>query len=499
MLVIVSDLHLSDGTIGTTLPSGAFRIFAERIRELAVSASWRRDGSYRPIDRIDVLLLGDVLDAIRSTQWSTGDVRPWGDSSSPEFLERVTRITTDALDNNERSLAVLRGLAAAGGVCVPPALRTGRPAVEAEGEPVPLHIHYMVGNHDWFYHLPSSTFDPLRGKIIERMGLASTPSQPFAHDMTENEELLSVMRRHKVTARHGDLHDPFNFDGDRDASSLGDMIVIELINRFAAEVESESAGDLPIATLAGLREIDNVRPLLLIPVWIDGLLERTCSFPSLRKGVKRVWDQLAEEFLSHEFVRDRDTWSPFDLVDGLQNTLKFSKRLSIGWASSIMNWANSIRGGSGKSYYHHALAEQDFRNRRSKSIVYGHTHVAESVSLDASYAEGRVHNQEYFNSGTWRRIHRPTELAPSEHEFIAHDVMTYLVFFQADERKGRPYETWSGTLGHDPTDATVHRIDPGISRHAHRQSVSPPDLLSHGPHFTSPVGKPGIVPTRRIR
>ena len=63
-----------------------------------------------------------------------------------------------------------------------------------------------------------------------------------------------------------------------------------------------------------------------------------------------------------------------------------------------------LRGADDASYYQHALAEQDFRNRRAKHIVYGHTHYAESVPLDASFAEGYVLNQAYFNSGTWRRV-----------------------------------------------------------------------------------------------
>ena len=41
---------------------------------------------------------------------------------------------------------------------------------------------------------------------------------------------------------------------------------------------------------------------------------------------------------------------------------------------------------------HRRLTEQDFRNRRAKHIVYGHTHHAENVPLDASYAENYVLN-----------------------------------------------------------------------------------------------------------
>jgi len=35
MLVIISDLHLTDGTSGETIRAGAFRAFRESLRELA--------------------------------------------------------------------------------------------------------------------------------------------------------------------------------------------------------------------------------------------------------------------------------------------------------------------------------------------------------------------------------------------------------------------------------------------------------------------------------
>jgi hypothetical protein len=298
-------------------------------------------------------------------------------------------------------------------------------------------------------------------------------------------------------ARHGDIYDPFNFEGDRNASSLGDAIVVELLNRFPAEVERELGDDLPDATLAGLRELDNVRPLLLVPVWIDGLLERTCAFPELRKRVKIVWDRLADQFLEQPFVRKRDTWNPNDLVDGLQRVLKFSKRLTVGWAASLLELVNGLRGNVGESYAAHALTEQDFRNRRARHIVYGHTHWSETVPLDASYAEGFVLNQTYFNSGTWRRTHRQTVLAPTEHEFIPADVMTYLAFFAGDERKGRPYETWTGHLGISPAENVIRRFDRADSAVAARsEPVSSPALRGRAPHFAAPAAG-AVAPVRR--
>jgi hypothetical protein len=498
MLVIISDLHLTDGTSGSTISTGAFHLLAERLGDLAVRASSRSDGSYRPIERIDLLLLGDVLDVIRSSRWLSGDVRPWDSPYSPEMVETVSAITNDILRHNADALAVLRGLSIDGAIRVPPASNLRRPALGAEGQPVPVRVHYMVGNHDWFFHLPGDDYSDIRGQVARHLGLATPSDAPFPHDPRESGELMDVLQRHRTFARHGDIFDPFNFEQDRDASSLGDAIVVELLNRFSNQVEQNLAADLPADTILGLREIDNIRPLLLIPVWIDGLLERTCSFPAMRKQVKLVWDQLAEDFLDLGFVRSRDSWSPIDLVDGLQRALRFSKKLPIGWASSIAQWIHKVGGAGPDAFFKNALAEQDFRNRRAQHIVYGHTHNTESVPLDASFAEGLVLNQTYFNSGTWRRVHRQTTLAPGEHEFIASDTMTYLAFFQGDERGGRPYETWTGTLALSPQENAVHRVDQGVAHHAAGQSISSPDIRVHRPHFAAQAAHAPVVPTRRV-
>lgn len=492
MLVIISDLHLTDGTSGSTISPGAFQLLSERLVDLACGASQRRDGGYRPVERVDLVLLGDVLDVVRSTSWLESDLRPWHDSSSAEFAQTVSKITSAILSHNQEALLEFQTLAQKG-LNVAAATRDGRPAKGSQ-QTVPVRIHYMVGNHDWFFHLPGEPYNRMRRQIAQAFGLATSPDSPFPHEAWEDNELLQTMRRHKVFARHGDVYDPFNYEGDRDASSLGDAVVIELLNRFGVQVARELANDLPDSALAGLREIDNIRPLLLIPVWIDGLLERSCPQPSVRKQVKKVWDALADEFLEQPFVRRRDTWCPVDVVDGLQKALKFSRRLSVGWASWIAQWMWELRGATSNSYYQHALTEQDFRNRRARHIVYGHTHGAEVVPLDASFAEGYVLHQAYFNSGTWRRVYEQTRFAATEHEFIAADTLTYLAFFKDDERRGRPYETWSGTLGVAPHVGPQRRLDGRGSSDAAGEPISTPSVPVRAPHFAvplAPVRSPG--------
>ena len=491
MLVVISDLHLTDGSSGASIPPGAFQICAERLRDLAIGGSFRADGSYRPIEGVDLLLLGDIIDVIRSTQWLSTEVRPWSNLQAPALPQLVSQITADVLAHNEPGVNILRWLATQNLLRIPPANRMGQPVYQAESQPVPVRIHYLVGNHDWLLHVPGREYDAARALVTQRLGLNNRPDVPFPHDPNESQEILDVLRKHKVFARHGDIFDPLNFAGDRCASSLGDAVVIELLNRFSLTVANELGNDLPEATILGLRELDNVRPSLLAPVWIDGLLERTCALPAARKQVKVIWDRLVDQFLQLDFVRAQDSLSPFDMVSNLERVLKFSKRLSLGWSSAIVEFWQKLRGRDEDSYYPHALAEQDFRNRRAKHIIYGHTHLAEYVPLDASHAEGFVLNQGYFNSGTWRRVHRATQFAPAEHEFIAAESMTYLAFFQGDERSGRPYETWTGTLGINPVEAPQLRIDPPHTQGGAMSGAIP------APHFSPATMPTGIVPTRR--
>jgi hypothetical protein len=92
------------------------------------------------------------------------------------------------------------------------------------------------------------------------------------------------------------------------------------------------------------------------------------------------------------------------------------------------------------------MGEADFRNRRARHIVYGHTHQHEIIPLDASHADGYVLNQTYFNAGSCRRGYQPTPMLAGNHELCACDTFSLLCFYNSDERSGRTYETWSGTL-----------------------------------------------------
>ena len=114
MLVMISDLHLGDGTTASSIPTSAFRLFSNRLRETAYYASFRKDGTYRPIESLDLVLLGDILDPLHSTLWldtapgDAGYTRPWTSFSAPLFAAKLAQTTQAILDENRKALELLR-------------------------------------------------------------------------------------------------------------------------------------------------------------------------------------------------------------------------------------------------------------------------------------------------------------------------------------------------------------------------------------------------------
>lgn len=458
MLVIISDLHLTDGSSGTTISKGAFELFRNRIQEIAYRASFRKDKDgnqyYEPIESVEVLLLGDILDVIRSQHWTDAlpSVRPWGDPNDPKVIEMLKNITDDILVQNADSLHRLRQLSNRRSepdktIALPEA-RQGKPRstnFESESDQkIPLNLYYMVGNHDWQYHLEGKGYEEIRKAVVSAMGLANHPTDPFPHEVGEFEPIARVCREHKVFARHGDIYDPFNYHEElgRNASSIGDAIVIELLNRFPQVVEARMGDQLAPELIKGFREIDNVRPLLYIPIWLDGLLRRHCKNRFLRKRVKDIWNELAEEFVSLPFIRNMDTLNPVDRVDMLELGLFITRKTSFKTLSKVISWFGMNRA-VGETYYQKALKEQAFTSREAQFIVYGHTHHQEVVPLDTTGFEDQI----YLNSGTWRQVYELARSNVRDYKFLGYQVMTYLIFYKDGERNGRKFEVWNGALG----------------------------------------------------
>ncbi len=454
MLIVISDLHLVDGTCGKPISANAFRLFAARLNELAFNASWRADKRYRPLDGIDILLLGDILDPLHSTLWldqnpgEPGYARPWTDIHAPEFAVKIQAITRAILKYNAEATEILRHIAEGQFVRLPPATSRGRAALNAKEQvTVPVRIHYMIGNHDWYYHIPGRAFDRIRQEIIQALGLAN-PNSSFPHEVKDSETLQRLFASYKVFAQHGDLYDSFNYcrDKGRNAATLGDAFSVEVLNRFPVVAQQRLGQELPSGIIEGLRELVNVRPALATPLWISGQLRQNNVSLADQKKIKKVWDDMSDEFLALPFVLAADKKFKLDIVDGLKLIVKLTDRFSFKDIDELVVWIRKQFWSGEITFAKHALKENAFLNRTAQFIVYGHTHHHEIVPLDSIPSMPHPTNQMYLNSGTWHTYYDLAVFKPEEQKFVPYQVLSYLSFFKEDEREGRRFETWSGAF-----------------------------------------------------
>jgi UDP-2,3-diacylglucosamine pyrophosphatase LpxH len=452
MLAIISDLHLGDGTTASSISPAAFDLFSNRLNEAARYASFRRDGTYRPIDRLDLLLMGDILDPLHSTLWlnsapgAANYARPWTDTDSPAFANTLAETTQTILDVNRESLETLRRCASGEIVRLPPATARGEPDHESnEWIPIPVRIHYMVGNHDWYYRLPGSTFNEIRKTVIENMGLCSDPG-PFPYELEEQPVLQDLLRSHGVYARHGDYYDKFNFNREagRNHATLGDVFTMDVCNRYPVEVQKRYGDELPAGVIDSLRRITNVRPALATPLWISGQIRRHAKSAALEAELKQVWDDLCDEFLQLDFVREQDKAFKLDIVDVLELVLKISKRTSFETLDDLVIWVHKKLHDEERSLAESALQEPAFLNNSARFIVYGHTHYHEIVPLDSDGEPPNERNQFYINSGTWRSYYDLAVKDIREQKFARYQSFTYLTFYKDGECLGKEFEAWSG-------------------------------------------------------
>ena len=446
MLIIISDIHLSDGTCAKPITPAAFKLFADRVQELARNASRRVDGSYRPLEGIDIILMGDILDVLHSTLWlekdigEPGFVRPWTDFQLPEFAAKIDQITDAILNNNAESIAILKELARSG-------LRLPAASNQLEEISVEVHLHYMVGNHDWYYHLPGVAFDQIRTRVVEAFGLWQS-NQPFPHELKEAPDLQTLLAGYQVYAQHGDLYDSFNYNKERgrNASTVGDAFVVEILNRFPVEVEKNLGNQLPPGLVDSLRELVNVRPALATPLWISSQLRQNNIDDKLLNKIKELWDGMSRDFLKLAFVQEGNRAFKLDPIDEIGLVIRLTDTISFKTLDALVVWIRKKINPENITYARHALAEATFLNRQARFVVYGHTHRHEIIPLDSFPNQPHPTNQMYINSGTWHPYYDLAIYKPEQQKFIPYQVATYIAFYKDDERQGRRFETWSGAF-----------------------------------------------------
>jgi UDP-2,3-diacylglucosamine pyrophosphatase LpxH len=445
MLVIVSDLHLVDGTAGDhNVSADAFELFRDDIAAMA------RD---RGVKEVELLLLGDVVDLLRTEAWFDVEAadRPWGNPY---------------INDDPRKLSAACG---AKGVKIVEAIQKhAKDQIAAlcdsdkklEGQGLKLRRTFIPGNHDRLYGVV-----PEIKSAIDAMLQIDEPA-PF-----ESPRRVYRSDRYRVLARHGHELDVWNFEAFRkdagfkydDAEYLktpiGDAITTELVVALPYRVRRalKSGGvaeELVEKVYHRLQDIENVRPLSAAIGWIfyqiSALGANSAWNEATQKKIAAIVEETTadvfDDFMNMPFVKrwlsQHDKWTdPMDEADKLQALHGFAKRkIGLGVYQYFLKHFDIDAGNQQRD----GAAREPALSDGIQHIIYGHTHQYDQVAL----AKSNGLEQVYFNSGTWRPRHHATL---DQKDFVEWKDMTYLVFYDEGEdqgpspKQGTSFETWMGT------------------------------------------------------
>ena len=263
MLVVTANWAISDGSVAAPPRLGLFTHLGDEIGRAAVRAGFRRDGRYRPVDRVVLVLAGDTFDGVGSDRW-LGSVRPW--ERRREAVARHADVFRSVWRQARRPLAAIARLARQG-VRVPAAGRHGRPEPAARTA-VPVQVVILAGDRD---------------AAIERfVGDASRGRRGIG--------IGSVWDGADVRVLHGAECDPLGCRDD--GPTLLESMAVDLVARFGAALAARPSfrdrGRALVRMLADGQPLD--MPLRLraaLPTAVTGAGDETWVADTWRRSVER--------------------------------------------------------------------------------------------------------------------------------------------------------------------------------------------------------------------
>jgi len=474
MLVVISDLHFTDGTAGeNNIRSSAFRdVFRNDI--ISLVSDEKKD-----IKTVKLLLLGDVFDLIRTERWFEVDPadRPWGseglkDIPTPRFKsateEKALEImgVPEGMEPGEEEKAQ-KTILSKNREIVQLFREFGSGIPKEDGKKVvPVEVIYVPGNHDRICNL----YPSMRKKVAEALGLAINPTT-VEGDPNGDWRFKWEFRDddYGVFARHGHQFDAFNYQNSKDLSHaghlqvpVGDVLTTEFIVKIPYEL-TKLRYKYPEVTdelIRRVKEVDNVRPLPAVLEWLNYKIKRETS-NEVKKALDEAIDNVTCEIIDSDYMKNwhcPDTW--WDEAARLltKSGLRGISKSFIKWADDevllkiftpLYHFKNKIdknffnKDAHTKSAYEESVWKE---NAGVSHILYGHTHSPLMCPLDIK--NGR--EIYYLNTGTWRNSVLKTVAMDSTPDFVELDHMTYTVFYNKDEDKHkkventRSFDVWSG-------------------------------------------------------
>jgi hypothetical protein len=301
MLVVTANWSITDGTLVDPPGRSQCAKFLADIRRSAARAGIRRDGGYRPVDRVDVVLAGDTFDWLLTAAW-LGHERPWQPRARRGAArDRVMHAT---LKRGMRLLGRL-GRLTREGLSVPGADGRGRPLLGSHVK-VPVRVVMLTGDRDAGLEEPRSV------EWAERFGIAVGRSWNDA----------------PVAIAHGHATDPLCGSALCDAidrpPTLHESLSVDLFARFASMLHDMEPATLARRVMAVLVADCPLDASVRLQAWLDRAGDIGTLSQESRDRVEAAWRRAIDAW--HRRAR-RDvptTDFQFDAVDALATWLRRS-------------------------------------------------------------------------------------------------------------------------------------------------------------------------------
>ncbi|MCX7966345.1 MAG: metallophosphoesterase, partial [Syntrophorhabdaceae bacterium] len=263
MLVVISDLHLSDGTATNNLSPRAFKHFFNFIKRSV------RENT----QEIIIVFAGDTFDLLRTEYWMTvhQNERPWGMEEGYENKKHmhIKIILEKILEANSESFETLK-------------------LADKFFSPIPIQWVIMLGNHDRMLDI----FDDLKDILWDKIGNILLKKDGYV-----NED-------YGVTIKHGHEYDEYNYEPQ--GVPIGDVNTTELFVKLPYEIKQEFP-----QLKDELKSIGDIRPSWRM---FDYLLN-TYREKDIKTHIEKAVDKVVNEFFHIPYVRywikHHDTSHPF--------------------------------------------------------------------------------------------------------------------------------------------------------------------------------------------
>lgn len=405
MHVFLSDIHMTDTDIGGVVSDAHLTSFVDRIMATATE---------KQSEKVTLVLVGDIFDLLRSPKWATlwkeKHSAPWSGMSAKfrhfknSHTESTARDILGATCNRYPKFSQkIKGF-----------VKGGR-----------LETVYVPGNHDFMVQLDSD----LRQQVVTFLGLTHDPKKPFGNTYAN--------KAASVFALHGHTFDPLNWHREPEGYwAIGDAIVLLVVNRFP-EIACDLIG-VKLSSEIGqlLQDVDNVQPLVELPIWVRWLTEKSLTIKASRDLVIKAWKQVVDEFLSVADFKDKGGYSKKE-YQIIRKVFELSTK--FGLAELVAKWPYLP---NTEGDYRIAAEREAKKQTGYRFVLFGHTHKPMLQPLTFA-PEDR--NRFYINTGCWRRLVMRTAGQGSA-SFVARRVTSYFMIDdvgddQAQERY-HLYQEW---------------------------------------------------------